>query len=256
MRCKNCGWENPDNAIRCEKCNAPLSGSMVDRDSHSGDPQPGSYSERPLSGTVKESSVFPSASVNNQGTRRRPSADSYDDVNVNESAPSTCPKCGYPLRPDMKVCPSCGTPLRNAPKNEPNAVATKKCPKCGSPVKANEKFCGNCGAPLRMGTVNNWINPSQGVFCTLKPIAWTNEGIEYQPISYSGDTIILNRSNTDPNNNSITSKEQAALIHDGNDWFIENRSEQETTYLKVSKKTKLENGDVIILGNRLFEFKG
>ena len=80
--------------------------------------------------------------------------------------------------------------------------------------------------------------------------------MNYQPISYSGDTIVLTRSNTDPNNNSITSKEQAVLTHDGNDWFIENKSEQETTFIKVSKKTKLTAGDVIILGNRLFEFNG
>ena len=253
MRCKNCGWENPDNSVRCEKCNAPLTGSMGEHNSDN-DYHSKQNTDRPLSGTVKESSVFSSPSFNDQGTKHRQSIDSSNSEDA--AAPVSCPKCGYPLRPDMKVCPSCGTPLNSFKKNTPDTDSAKKCSKCGAPVKANEKFCSNCGASLRMGTVNNWANPSQSVFCTLKPIAWANEGIEHQPISYSGDTIILNRSNTDPNNNSITSKEQAALIHNGNDWFIENRSEQETTYIKVSKKTKLESGDVIILGNRLFEFKG
>lgn len=236
MRCKNCGWENPDNSVRCEKCNAPLTGSMGGNVNSESGFRPSSEPERPLSGTIKEVDVFSSSSV--------------------DILKDSCPRCGYPLRSDMKICPSCGTPVNASKKAEPNVNASKKCPKCGSPVEANEKFCSNCGAPLRMGTVNNWINPSQGVFCTLKPIAWTNEGIDYQPISYSGDTIILKRENTDPNNNSITSKEQAVLTNDGNNWYIENRSEMETTYLQVRKKTKLESGDVIILGNRMFEFKG
>ena len=24
MRCTNCGWDNPDENVRCEKCNSPL----------------------------------------------------------------------------------------------------------------------------------------------------------------------------------------------------------------------------------------
>ena len=30
MRCKNCGWNNPAGNEKCEKCNAPLAGSMID----------------------------------------------------------------------------------------------------------------------------------------------------------------------------------------------------------------------------------
>ena len=29
MRCTNCGWENPEGAQRCEKCNSPLVGAPV-----------------------------------------------------------------------------------------------------------------------------------------------------------------------------------------------------------------------------------
>ena len=240
MRCKNCGWENQDGSLRCSKCNAPLSGSMVENNHPQSNSSSRNSSENPLNGTLKESSVF---SEDNRSTNLH-------------SKPRSCPKCGYPIHPDMKVCPSCGKSLTTIEESQGKQSSEKKCPKCGTMAKANENFCPNCGTPLRMGTVNNWMNPSQGVFCTLKPIAWNNEGVNYQPISYSGDTIVLTRSNTDPNNNSITSKEQAVLTHDGNDWFIENKSEQETTFIKVSKKTKLTAGDVIILGNRLFEFNG
>ena len=100
------------------------------------------------------------------------------------------------------------------------------------------------------------MTPQNGTFCTLKPIAWQGEGIDYAPLSYSGDKIILNRANTDPNNQSITSKVQAEIISENGEWYLEDRSEQQTTYIHVGRKTKLKTGDIIILGNRRFEFKG
>lgn len=93
-------------------------------------------------------------------------------------------------------------------------------------------------------------------FCTLKRIAWEGEDVNYNPVTYSGDTIILNRANTDANNNSITSKEQAVLTCENGEWYIENRSELRTTYIRVNGKIKLNSGDTIFLGNREFEFKG
>lgn len=66
---------------------------------------------------------------------------------------------------------------------------------------------------------------------------------------------MLNRSNTDSNNNSITSREQAVMTHENGEWFIENRSDLQTTLIRVDRRLKLEDGDVIVLGNRMFEFK-
>uniref|UniRef100_UPI0025B5AC54 FHA domain-containing protein n=1 Tax=Bacteroides acidifaciens TaxID=85831 RepID=UPI0025B5AC54 len=93
-------------------------------------------------------------------------------------------------------------------------------------------------------------------FCTLRPIAWEGEEVNYNPITYSGDTIILNRSNTDANNNSFTSREQAILTCEEGEWYIENRSDLRTTFIRVNGKIKLNSGDIIVLGNREFEFKG
>ena len=107
----------------------------------------------------------------------------------------------------------------------------------------------------RGGTENPWANPSKDSFCTLKRLSWQSEQIQYSPVSYSGRTIVLNRRNTDANNNSITSLEQAVLTHENGEWFIENRSEQKTTLIRVDRKTKLNDGDIIVLGNRMFEFK-
>ena len=65
---------------------------------------------------------------------------------------------------------------------------------------------------------------------------------------------MLNRSNTDEENMTITSKEQAVLIYENKKWYIQDKSEQKTTFVYTSDKIELKPGDVIVLGNRRFEF--
>ena len=89
---------------------------------------------------------------------------------------------------------------------------------------------------------------------TIKPLPYLNEQVQYQPITFSGNNVILNRQNTDPNNNTITSKEQAVIIHKKDGWYIDNRSAGKTTYIQVTHETKLKPGDIIVMGNRAFEF--
>jgi len=223
--------------MKCEKCNAPLSGSMVEKQPVSN----GNHSvAEHLKKTVPESG----------GIYAGHSSDSFSTVE------SICSKCGYPLGKGMNVCPNCGNSAF-----KPSAEVSQ-CVQCRNPLPSHAKFCPVCGASVHLakaphsGTVPGWDSPQQGGFCTLKPIAWKGEEVQYNPITYSGDTISLNRSNTDPNNHTITSKVQAMLTREGNDWYIEDRSEQHSTLIRVRKKIKLENGDVIVLGNRMFEFKG
>lgn len=244
MRCKNCGWENPANKQKCEKCNAPLSGSMIE-DNNTNRPSYSSAIAENLKGTVPEGGV---------NDEERPTGSG-----------ASCTNCGYPVSPVMNVCPNCGEPIDKSAPGGGRAPhpAPGTCRQCGKPIQEGVKFCPYCGNPAqaqsynrpKMGTVNAWESPQQGTFCTLKPIAWRGEGVTYNPISYSGTEIALNRANTDPNNQTITSREQAVLIREGGSWYIEDRSEQHTTLIRVTKRTKLESGDVIVLGNRLFEFK-
>lgn len=79
MRCKNCGWENPDNLTRCEKCNTPLDGVSFNA-------APVAAPQQNFSKTVNEAAVFPDAPA----------------VSAN-----VCPQCGYPMRPGVTVCPNC-----------------------------------------------------------------------------------------------------------------------------------------------------
>ena len=91
MRCKNCGWENLQESLKCEKCNAPLSGSMVSSVSHNHISRPSEPSV--LKGTIPEGQVFGYT------------GQSHLEIN--------CCKCGYPLARGMNVCPNCGEPAGN-----------------------------------------------------------------------------------------------------------------------------------------------
>ena len=73
MRCENCGWENPVNNTKCEKCNAPFSDIMNE--------------------------------VNNDQSSVEKS---YSDKLDPKKTAKCCPECGYPIRMIEKNCPQCG----------------------------------------------------------------------------------------------------------------------------------------------------
>ena len=90
--------------------------------------------------------------------------------------------------------------------------------------------------------------------CRLSMIPNTNEETPASPLVFSGEEIILNRDNTDEGNMTITSKEQAILTYENKKWYLQDRSEQKTTFVYTTEKIELKPGDIIVLGNRRFEF--
>jgi len=191
-----------------------------------------SAEDKPLKKTLRESSADNMEySENHFGSERN---------FIHDEKECVCERCGYPIAANVSECPMCHTPIN---RNSYNYHGDRH-----EPGNGNRSYA-------RGGTENPWANPSKDSFCTLKRLSWQSEQIQYSPVSYSGRTIVLNRRNTDANNNSITSREQAVLTHESGEWFIENRSEQKTTLIRVDRKTKLNDGDIIVLGNRMFEFK-
>lgn len=217
-RCRNCGWLNDDSNVKCDKCNAPLAAAQSPQPNHQ---QTVSYSHSEnenLRKTVSESEFS------------RYEDPFGEDPRKTRRVSSNCPNCGYPVREGMSACPDCGTPLQRG----------------AQPTIPNNP---------RMGTVDPWAAPAfQDDSCTLKPISWVGENIMHQPLSFTGVSVILNRSNTDPENLTITSKEQAELTFENGEWYIENKSAQPTTYVLASHRIKLNKGDIIVMGNRMFEF--
>lgn len=223
MRCKNCGWPNDEDAKRCVKCNAPLSRPTV-----VATPQ----SEKPH--------AIPPAPNPDQPEAPRPrTATSL----TNEW--SACPACGYPVSRKLSRCPGCGTENKGyidtttpavKPDNEPVPVSV--------PVPD----------PISVPVSDPIIPATNDTTVTIKREAWINENCNYPETPLDGNNITLNRSNCDPDNTTIDSIGQATLVNEGGEWFIENLSPAVTTYLKVTRRMPLEDGDIIVMGNRSFTF--
>ena len=69
------------------------------------------------------------------------------------------------------------------------------------------------------------------------------------------ERVELNRDNIDPSNGTITSKVQAELSFENGRWFLIDRSEQKTTFVHVSEKTEIKDGDTILMGDRRLIFR-
>lgn len=158
MRCKNCGWDNPDGSLKCQKCNAPLKGSML-----------------------------------------------YVPMTEQET-PADAPV--------------------DAPEEAPE------------------------GAVSEAATVM----PKRKGKCTLTLLPEEGERIEAQTLSFEGKEVELNRANTEKDNNTITSKVQAVLTFEGKHWYIQDKSTLKTTYVQAGSKIQLQPGDIVVLGDRRFEF--
>ena len=65
---------------------------------------------------------------------------------------------------------------------------------------------------------------------------------------------MLFRSILDAENNTITSKTQAIFEFRDGEWYITDKSDQQTTFIRASGAVKLEKGDIILMGNRKFIF--
>ena len=85
MRCKNCGWDNPDGNVKCEKCNAQLSDYMA-------------APQTPYYGCAADE-YNPRVTV--------VGGHAPDDFNPKSTALG-CLQCGYPIRPTDTGCPMCG----------------------------------------------------------------------------------------------------------------------------------------------------
>lgn len=88
----------------------------------------------------------------------------------------------------------------------------------------------------------------------MSPVKRNGERRQPEDIELEGESVVLNRDNTDPGNLSITSRSQAVITRKDDKWVIEDRSEQKTTFVQASSPHELHEGDIILLGNRLFIF--
>lgn len=242
MRCKNCGWPNKPNERECVKCHSPLVNDEEDVSaSYSGSANGNeSYSQ-----TVREEDVF----GQNVGANFQNSA--------KES--QVCPKCGYPLRLGAEKCPNCNFSIKGVDtsgytNHQERNFDSRSSDSSRRPTRMETNPSNSNGAHYR-GTINPYMmNLEMDPTFALKPVKRMNERHEFEELEFEGKEVVLSRNNTEANNPSITSRQQAVITRVDGHWFIEDKSEQKTTFVQAAQKIELHDGDLILLGNRLFEF--
>ena len=291
MRCNNCGWDNAPGSSVCVKCGHPLqAGGAQYQDPYQGvnvpNYQGGEAMPRPTVVNVQQAEPAP------RPTRIVSSAELQNAAGLHATVsqtPKSCPHCGYPVVGDFTSCPNCGTSLAPAPTaiqqpiqqpvQQPVQLPVQqpvqkvaedlgldieeevKCEKCGTMVSIDFCFCPKCGERIHLPTVraikHKPVAPPEPPKpkCCLTIIPEEGETTEAIRNDYEGDSIILNRENTEKDNRTITSKEQAELICEDGKWYVLNHSELVSTYLEANRKLAIEPGDVIVLGDRRFRFE-
>ena len=242
MRCKNCGWPNKPNETNCVKCGTPLTSEDDSDMSFSNASNAGTNGG--LNETVREEDVFGPASQSHDSNK--------ETIEEAEGKNKPCPKCGYPLRPGTEKCPNCKFQISGSDQSSYSSDAEPK-KKNNTARRPTRIDLGNGG--YRGGTVNPYMmNLELDPSFILNPIKRTNERHELEELEFEGKNVLLNRDNTEVGNQSITSREQAIITNVDGHWYIEDKSEQKTTFVQAANRIELNDGDLILLGNRLFEF--
>lgn len=230
MKCQFCGTVNQSDREKCELCNRPLSSSAKNKDNmtmNKNDEKP--TNRQPEHLLDLKSSIHPSAHKYNPKETVRETS-----MNVNNANPDICPECGYELA--NGVCSSCGYGVKKE-----EVAGTEQISRVAVNVKQTMR-------PVRKGEKNNVL--------TLVPISEETGMPEGEVLSYEGESIVLNRDNTDPKNKTITSQEQAVVTFENGKWFIEDHSEYKTTFVQAARKMELQKGDLILLGTQLYRIEG
>jgi len=209
-------------------------------------------SSRPLNKTVLEGDVFGTEESNNiqQG---------FNQTRVESAGTLTqCPKCGYPLRAGVDKCPNCKFQIsaqHQVNQDSENSQIRKDVGDQETYHRSTRMASGNGAKGNFRGTINPYMmNLEVEPTFVLKPIKRMEERHDFEEQEYEGKQVILNRDNTEQNNPSITSRQQAVITNSEGRWYIEDKSEQKTTFVQAAQKIELHDGDIILLGNRLFEF--
>ena len=272
MRCNYCGMQNDDNASTCSNCGKPLQQTS----------NKGAMQHQP--------SVIPHRPTVLEPDARKVDLDLVDNTPASREPkqPTNCKKCNYPLQPGATVCPNCNTPVGgNAQQatiqpqpqrpHKPTVIGTltdehtsqqpeyqphQRYKDSGISFNTNGPQIpqpNNIQKPKNTpfkGTVNIYDNP-MGMFqteFTLTPIKRNNERHEFSTLNFEGDEVVLNRANLEQNNMSITSQTQAIISCEDGKFYITDKSEFKTTFVQAKDKIEIKDGDIVLMGNRMFEF--
>lgn len=263
MYCNRCGAENADTDRFCRQCGTCLT-------------EGNGATPADAASSVNKKTIR----IDKKDVARKPSG-----IRIHS--------CGYPLLPDMTVCPHCQQPVDDSqpvPTPSQGSVSKKtevidlRAAKATTIIRKSdlaadlipdrqrnaadssvtEPETAQVPEPEKQEvdkrTINPYLKKKKPVagrpecHCTLQPVVREDEDTVPDKNVYETQTVILSRQNTDPKNPSITSRQQARLTFEDGVWYIEDLSSQQTTFVRAGRKTALQDGDIVLLGDREFEF--
>lgn len=266
MICNNCGHNNEDGKLNCTWCKFPL--AVV---------------PPPAKSIKKTPSSLPAPTSEPPMLEPR-TARIHQDSSKPVKGKKTCPQCQYEMILDSDFCPMCSFPFSimttesvtspiqpdqpdtttvAPPMEEASATPTIPADPIEEPLAVKPRGKSTT-SPFRKKPerkmVSATIDPfrrdaANELLATFQPISRESE-LPMDPITfiYTDKPISLNRSVLEADNNTITGKVQAELEFRDGAWYLVDRSEQETTFVRATGPVKLQKGDVILMGNRKFKF--
>jgi uncharacterized Zn finger protein (UPF0148 family) len=162
-------------------------------------------------------------------------------ANPDTKAGVNCPACSYLMRPGEILCAKCGTNIalyKAAPADKTKAVAA-------DPIKAV--------AADNIKTVRRVVPETKRGF-RLVAVSLHDDS-ETKSIPLEGEHVVLNRELLDSQNNSISRSGHASLTFRDGEWWLENLSSLKSTFVQVNQPVRIQPGDSILLGDKLFRFK-
>jgi thiol-disulfide isomerase/thioredoxin len=201
-----------------------------------------------------------------------------------------CNNCGFDNTLDRVRCIKCNAPLKgsmiahdeikteNSQTDLSGTIKGKQvsakpwdCPKCGRPVVVGANECNNCDYVFdgvieseesenknykdkKQNKIKGTIDPYEQGFI-LKPVATKYEDeLPEIKIKMNDEKMKLGREKLEPENNTISAN-QAEFEFKNGKWYIKNTSKKQSTFVLANDFIELNDGDIIMMGNRKFVFK-
>lgn len=232
MKCLFCGELNPDGATVCIACKRPL--NVREGNNNFTVREEGGHD---LPTQLKSNNdIIETPVARKHGFDPKATVREFDSIQELEPVKHSneCPNCGYELDDDG-ICANCGKQLeKESPEKEcvPNFKKTVR-PQHKSRFHSEEEVSPNFNLSLV-----------------------SDNGERLFTMNYKGREVILNRENTEKENNTITSQKQATIkLGDDGKWVIVDNSEMQSTFVQAAHPIRLEHGDYILLGDRIFRFE-
>lgn len=181
----------------------------------------------------------------NQELVYHPSVPSGGNVTeVRKPMAESCPKCGYPLSPEISFCPNCGTSVGAASSQAADSSMKKTMRDVSSDIRK-----GGYDVQADMKQTMRDV-PSETERQILKatpteqPTSQNQASFRLRPVDIVTSEAFAFGTDTD-----------AAFEFEDGKWFITDKSGTGSAYVCASRRIALQKGDVVLIGGRRYKFE-